>query len=221
MTLDSKKIRIILLASLGLSVVVFLAVFILGMGALSNKSKQMVDLKVQSQTADTQLANLVKAKKQVQQYSYFKDVAKTVIPSDKDQAAAVVELNKNADASGIALQSITFPASSLGLTTSTTGQSAQDATSSTSTKSALSQAKAVSGIPGLYSLELIITPQSGHDVPADKQVTFDKMIDFLNRIEGNRHTAQITDLVITSPVDSSTSNTGFTFVLTINIFIKP
>jgi len=224
MNLDSKKLRLVLLGSLALSVIGFISVLILGLGVLGNKSKQMVDLKVQSQTADAQLANLFSAKKQVEQYSYFKDVAKTVIPNDKDQATSVVEINKMAEASGILLQSITFPASSLGLTTSTTsatGKTTQDATSSSASKTALSQAKPVTGIPGLYSLELTITPRSGHDIPAGKQVTFDKMINFLGRIEDNRHTAQITDLVITSPIDSSTSNTGFTFVLTINIFIKP
>jgi hypothetical protein len=224
MNLDSKKLRLVLLGSLALSVIGFIAVLVLGLGVLGNKSKQMVDLKVQSQTADAQLANLFSAKKQVEQYSYFKDVAKTVIPNDKDQATSVVEINKMAEASGILLQSITFPASSLGLTTSTTsttGKTNQDATSSSAAKTALSQAKPVTGIPGLYSLELTITPRSGHDIPAGKQVTFDKMINFLGRIEDNRHTAQITDLVITSPIDSSTSNTGFTFVLTINIFIKP
>src|SRR6266446_3539828 len=167
MSLNSRRLRLVLIGGLLLSVVAFLAIAFFGLGLLSTKSQKIVDLKVQTETADAQLANLESSKKQIEKYSYFKDVAKTVIPSDKDQAESVLEIFQMADASGIAIQSITFPASTLGLTTSTTQQ---DATSSSSTRSVLSQAKPVTGIPGLYSLELTITPDYGNTVPADKQI---------------------------------------------------
>ena len=217
MSLNSRRLRLVLIGGLLLSVVAFLAIAFFGLGLLSTKSQKIVDLKVQTETADAQLANLESSKKQIEKYSYFKDVAKTVIPSDKDQAESVLEIFQMADASGIAIQSITFPASTLGLTTSTTTATQQDATSSSSTRSALSQAKPVTGIPGLYSLELTITPDYGNTVPADKQITYDKMLAFLNRIENNRHTAQITQVNIQPP----TNNQSLSFSLTVNIFIKP
>jgi hypothetical protein len=107
----------------------------------------------------------------------------------------------------------------LGLrTTVPTATSAQDATSSGSSASAISQAKPVTGIPGLYSLELTITtPSVNNDLPANSQVTYPKMLDFLNRIENNRHTAQITDISI----QPSELTQALSFSLTINIFIKP
>lgn len=224
LNLDSKKLRLVLIAALALSVVVFIAILVMGLSALGTKSSQMVDLKVQSQTADAQLTNLEQAKKQVAKYSYFKEVAKTVIPSDKDQAAAVVEISRMADASGLGIQSITFPASTLGLTTSTTSTSSttQDATSATSSTKAISQAKPVSGIAGLYSLELTITPLAGNNAPPDKQITYAKMLDFLSRIENNRHTAQISDLLITPSGSGNTVlGAGFGFVVSVNIFLKP
>lgn len=222
MKLNSKTMRLILLGSVALSVIAFLAVLSLGSSVLSSKSAKAVDLKLQSQKAEAQLTNLEKAKKLVEKYSYFKEVAKTVIPTEKNQAVAVVGIGRMADASGLAIQSITFPASTLGLTTLNTGTAAQDATSASSSTTAISQAKPVSGIPGLYSLELTITPQSGNNVPPAKLPTFDKMIGFLNKIEKNRHTAQIASLVITPPSLNSTATTkGFGFILTINIFIKP
>jgi hypothetical protein len=199
----------------------FLGVFSLGSAALSKESKKTVSLKVQSQTADAQLANLEQAKKQVDKYSFFKAVASTVIPNDKDQAAAVVEINKMADEAGIAIQSITFPASSLGLSTSTTATGSQDATASSASTKAISQAKPVSGIAGLYSLELTITPESDANTPANKQITFAKMVDFLRRIENNRHTAQITDVNISPAGTTNNISKGLTFTLITNIFIKP
>ncbi|MGH7156548.1 MAG: hypothetical protein ACREGG_00295 [Candidatus Saccharimonadales bacterium] len=216
MKLNSKNIRLILAASLVLSLVAFFAITFLGLSVLSSKSQKIVDLKVQSQTADAQLANLQSSKKQIEQYSYFKNVAATVIPSDKDQAESVLEIFQMANASGIDIQSITFPASSLGLTTSTT-TTQQDATSASSTKSALSQAAPVQGIPGLYSLELTITPDSSLSVPTSQQITYAKMLDFLNRIENDRRTAQITQVNIQPP----TSTSSLSFSLVVNIFIKP
>lgn len=222
--LDSKNLRLILLGMLGLSIVLFTAILLLGLSALGKESQKMVDLKVQGETADAQLANLQQAKKQVEQYSYFKEVAKSVIPNDKDQAASVVEINDMAQESGIAIQSITFPASNLGLTTSTVSSTAQDATKSSAAAKAISQATPVIGIPGLYSLALTITPDSTTTVPS-KVITYPKMLDFLSRIENNRHTAQITDVSIspatTTGSTSSSSSGGLTFTLTINIFIKP
>jgi hypothetical protein len=218
MKLNSKNLRLILLGSLGLSAVAFIAIMILGLSALSGKSKSMVDLKVKNQTAQAQLDNLQQAKKQVDKYSYFKSVAQTVIPNDKDQAEDIAEINHMANESGIAIQSITFPASSLGGTTTVTPSSTPSATATTS---AISQAKPVAGIPGLYSLELIITPQSDLTTPAAKQVTYNKMLDFFSRIENNRHTAQIAEVDITPAGAGGNTNKSLTFSLTTNIFIKP
>jgi hypothetical protein len=213
-SLDNKKIRRSLIAALALSVVVFIGAIIGGLSVLQSKSQQMVDLKVKSEEADAQLSNLEQTKKDIEKYSYFKDVAKTVIPNDKDQAEAVVEINQIANEAGIAIQSITFPASNLGLKTSSLSSAGQDATSAASKTTAISQAKPVTGIPGLYSLELIITPDATDPAPL---ITYQKMLDFLDKIENNRHTAQITNITIQPDPQSEKIN----FTLTINIFIKP
>jgi hypothetical protein len=219
--LDSKNLRLLLLAALALSVVLFIATFVLGSSILSSESQKMVDLKVKSQTAQTQLDNLEKAKKQVDKYSFFKQVAATVIPSDKDQADDIVEINKMADQAGIAIQSITFPPSSLGLgAAGLPVASSSSATNATASKT-ISQAKPVTGIPGLYSLELDIAPESDTNTPPSKLITYDKMLDFLSRIENNRHTAQISKVEIQPTGASASSNKGFSFSLSINVFIKP
>lgn len=214
MKLDSKNMRWLLLGSLGLCIIIFFGVLFMGLSVLGSESNKLVQLKVDSQTAEAQLSNLEQTKKDVQKYSYFKDVARTVIPNDKDQAQAVLEINQMANAAGITIQSITFPASTLGLRT-TTGTT--DATSSGASSSAISQAKPVAGISGLYSLELTITPEAGPDLPPAKQVTYAKMLNFLKRIENNRHTAQVTQVNI----QPAASGQSISFTLSVNIFIKP
>jgi len=217
MKLDSKTLRLILIGGLALLVVGFFATAFLGLSTLGKKSQSLVSLKSESQNADKRLSNLEQAKKEVQKYSYFKAVAKTVIPSEKNQAETVLEIYQMAQQSGIAIQSITFPASTLGQSVGALPPGAKTDATNASAQTALTQAKPVAGIAGLYSLELTITPAAGKDVPAAQQVTFPKMLDFLQRIENNRHTAQITQVGIQPASDSTT----LSFTLTINIFIKP
>src|SRR3989344_3257460 len=94
MSFSAKQLRYILLGILGLGIIVFIATATFGLKALSQKSRQLVDLRLESKTLDTQLVSLAAAKKQVEQYSYFNDVAKTVFPVDKDQAKAVFIISK-------------------------------------------------------------------------------------------------------------------------------
>lgn len=213
MKLDSKRLRLILFGVMAVSTLLFIAIIYIGTSVLSSKSQQMVALKVKSQTADLQLSNLEQSKKDVEKYSYFKQVAKTVIPNDKNQAQTVLDIFQIADAAGISIQTITFPSSSLGATAAAV---AQDATAAT-TQTAISQAKPVSGIPGLYSLDLTITPQSDKDTPLDKAITYPKMLDFLRRLENDRRTAQVTQINI----QPAGTNQALTFNLSLNTFIKP
>ncbi|HET7528974.1 MAG TPA: hypothetical protein VFJ84_01960 [Candidatus Saccharimonadales bacterium] len=214
--MNSKNLRWLLIASLALSVIVFLGAVMLGLSALTHESQNMAGLKAKSQATNEELLNLEQSKKDVEKYSYFKEVAQTVIPKDKDQAKAVLDIFQFAQDANIRIQSITFPASSLGGRTS--AAKAQDATSSSASSAAITQAKPVSGIPGLYSLPLTITPQTSSTLPPNLVVTYPKILKFLKSIENNRRTAQITSLVIQPPTEVGKS---LSFTLTINIFIKP
>lgn len=211
---------LMMFAFVALSVLVFLGTAYAGRAKISEKSHQLVDLKLQSKTADDQLTSLAAAKKQLQKYSYFNDVVKTVLPNDKDQAQAVLDIFQMAAASGIALQNIQFPTSTLGgratAPATTTPATTTSPTASSTANSSLTQAKPVSGIPGLYSLQLTITPQTGAQVPAASVTTYPKFLDFLNRIERDRRTAQITDVTVSPQTDGSLN-----FTLVINIFLKP
>ena len=214
--MSQSRMRLVLLNALAGSTVLFLIVAAAGLSVLSAESRKLVDLRQQSKTADAAAASLSIAKKQVEQYAYFNDIAKTVLPGDKDQAQAVLDIFTLAEQSGIAIASVTFPASSLGSKPAATSDAA-----TASSKSAISQAKPVEGIAGLYSLELTITPQIGTGVSDAKKVTYPKLLDFLSRIERNRRTAQITQVNI-QPQSSDIGPSQFVnFTMTINIFMKP
>lgn len=217
--LNSKNLHRLMLAGLGLMLVGFFVIAFYGLSVLGGKSRDVVNLKAQSQSVDNELANLEQSKKQIEKYSYFKDVATTVIPNEKDQAEAILEIYQMASQVGINLQSITFPTSTLGAVTTT--PSGTTKTTAANPK-ALTQAKPVTGIPGLYSLTLTITPDSSATVPADRKITYDKMLAFLNLIEDNRHTAQITQVNIqTGSASGSSDPSALSFSLTVNTFIKP
>jgi hypothetical protein len=218
--MSPKRLRLILLGALAGSTILFFVVAAVGLNVLGAESQKLVDLKQQSKTADAAAAGLAVSKKQVEQYAYFNDIAKTVLPGDKDQAQSVLDIFSLADQSGIAIASVTFPASSLGnKTTPAAGSSNNAATAPTA--SAISQAKAVQGIPGLYSLELTISPQSGTGVPDTKRVTYFKFLDFLSRIEHDRRTAQITQVNIQPQSSDAGPSQFINFTMTINIFMKP
>lgn len=215
--MDSKRLRLILMGMLAASALLFLVIYFVGASALQSKSKQVVDLKLKSHTTDSQLANFTIAKGEVEKYGYFKQVAKTVIPNDKDQAQAVLDIFQLANESGISIQSITFPASTLGAKSTPTAKNAQNATS----QSVLSQAKPVDGISGLYSIELTVSPGIDASLSADKKATYPKLLGFLNRIEHNRRTAQVTQVSVQPSGTDAGSSEFINFSLTINIFIKP
>jgi len=216
--MSQRRLRLMLLGGLGGAVILFFAIALGGLNLLSTQSQKLVELKQQNSAANAQASSLASSKKQVEQYAYFNTVAKTVLPSDKDQAQAVLDIFRLADQAGISIANITFPASNLGAKPS--AKASSDAATASS-KTAISQAKPVEGITGLYSLELIITPQTGIGVPEAKKVSYQKFLDFLDRIERNRRTAQITQVNIQPETSASGPSQFIDFTLTINIFMKP
>ncbi|MBI4033629.1 hypothetical protein HY379_01385 [Candidatus Saccharibacteria bacterium] len=214
MKFSARQLRFLLLGLLGIAGIVFVAIAFLGLNSLSQKSDELVESKLKSKALDAQLASLSVAKKQVEQYSYFNDVAKTVLPTDKDQAQAVLTIFKFAKEAGISIANITFPISNL-------GASSGSASATGSSSTAISQAKPVEGIKGLFSLQLTVTPEIGPAVPPDKVATFNKFLDFLQRIEQDRRTAQIVQVSIQPEIENSGPTGSINFTLMINIFMRP
>jgi hypothetical protein len=198
---DNKKLSLILagVASL-LGIGLFASVFFANK-LLSTKSVELSKLKAQSQVADELQISLRKNRADITKYADLNKIAKTVVPQDKNQAQTVSEIVKIANDSGITkLTSITFPASTLG------------GTGAAKAQASLTQVTPVKGIAGVYLLPITITQDSNN------AVRYAQFITFLQKLENNRRTAQVSSISIT-PDGKNPNNISFTLI--VNEYIKP
>jgi len=149
---------------------------------------------------DGQTDALTRAKADIKKYQSLAQIAKSIVPQDKDQAQTVGEITKLASEHGITLSSISFPTSSLGQAGATS-------------QPALSQLTPVTGINGVYSLEIVIQADASKNA-----VPYDNFTNFLKALEHNRRTALVTAVTIT-PDPKAPAYVGFS--LTLQEYIKP
>ncbi len=193
-------------------VIVAVLVITFGYSVISTNKKissgisELQNLKAKSIALDDKVQGLTSAKQDITKYAEISRIARAVVPADKNQAQAVREIVNIAASNGIGIGSITFPASSLGAYTNTTGSPVPGS------KSALSQLKPVANIPGVYQLTINV---SGDPT---KPVAYDKFVNFLSGLERNRRTAQVTSVSINPSGDKPSD---ITFNLSLNEYIKP
>lgn len=190
-----------------LTVILLLGMIGVGYGAdqlLTKEAKVLSDLKAESQAKEQNKANLLRGKADLEKYAELNNIAKVIVPQDKDQTQTVREIVKISEESGIPkLSSVTFDSSTLGLT---------GARGRSSAGTPLTQVQAVPGMKGVYSLPIRVTVS-----PEDK-VPYQNVINFLRGLENNRRTAQVTSLSF-RPDDKTPNLVSFTLV--INEYIKP
>lgn len=181
------------------------AAFIYGNKMLTQENEKLTKVKVEASSLEEVQRSLVNAKKDIQTYSDVEKIAKTVVPQEKDQARTVREIVKLAADSGISISSVSFPSSSLGnKTTAAPGAAATAPTTNTQTQK-------VDGISNVERLEVTVSSDTS------KPVVFTSFVSFLNRLEQNRRTAQVTNINI-QPL--SDNRNFLTFTLTLNVYIK-
>ncbi len=195
---------------------------VLGNIVFKKQFEKLSQLKARNQVLEQQSLSLIKAKQDVEQYSELNDITKQIVPQDKDQASTVLEINRIAQESGIRLSSISFEPSTLGDSRPVTptpssnseGSSStpeQAATSPSVTSKALTQVQPVPGIPGVYSLGIIIQTDE------NDAVSYDRFLTFLEKLESNRRTAHVSRISITP----ENGGVDVTFSLTLNAFVRP
>lgn len=220
--MNSKKVFFAMIGLVSILAIVAFAVILIGNSSLKNQSKKLMDAKLKQKTLVAQQTMLIRAKKDLEKYKDLEKLSKTVVPQDKDQARAVREIVKIARQSGIVIEAIGFPASTLGSKAPTavpqSGSSSSPSTGGQATPqnpktSPLTQAAPVVGIDGVYSIEMIITPEA-------KAVNYYTFLDFLRRLENNRRTAHVKKITI-SPESTKKSSPNVEFGLTLNVFVKP
>lgn len=196
--MNSKKFSYILLGLIGLICLGIIGGAYEANSLLQNRSTKLLALKTQSSVLDQKQLQIIKDRKDIATYKNLNVIAKSVVPQDKDQAEATLEIVNIARSSGIPqLSSITFPTSTLG----STGKSQQ-----------LTQLTKVPGVNGVYDLQITVQQANTN------LVTYDQFLNFVSKLQQNRRTAQISS--ITVQPDSINPNL-LSFSLVIDEFIKP
>ncbi len=203
--MTSKKLFFGMLASTALLLLGVFAALFGSVQILTKQSNSLVELKLQNRVLEEQQTSLIQAKKAIEKYSPLDQIARKVVPQDKDQAKAVRDISSLASSSGIKLSGISFPASSLGQKNTATPGAQKTPTNVT-------QVTPVSGIPGVYVME--ITVQQDTAAP----ITYDKLIEFLGKLETNRRTAQVTNVTVQP---NAKDRRLLTFSLILNAYIRP
>jgi hypothetical protein len=203
--MNSKKLFFILCALLLVINGAGAAALVYGNKMLVKQNDKLTQLKVEASSLEDVQQSLVNAKKDIQTYADVETIAKTVVPQEKDQARTVREIVKLAADSGISISSVSFPSSSLGNKATTAPGAAA------SGPSANTQTQKVEGINNVERLEVTVSSDSS------RPVLFTSFVSFLERLEQNRRTAQVTNINI-QPV--SDNRNFLTFTLTLNVYIK-
>lgn len=200
--MNSKRIYFLMLGIVSLLGVGTIGAVYYGDTVLKQSTQKLVALKLDSRVLDEQQTSLVQANKDVAKYADLEKIAKTVVPQEKDQARVVRQLISDAAESGVGIQNITFPSSTLGQTQSKTS----------TTKTSTTQLKTVDGIPGLYLMEITLQSDSA------KPVSFQQLTNFLAKLEKNRRTSQVSSITVTP----DTKNRKLvTFTIAVNVYVKP
>lgn len=208
--MTSKRIYYLLIGALALSFIGIIA-GTYGISTLfTTKSNDLSNNKAKSAAFAQEKVIFAKAQQQVKEYASLNEIAKAIVPQDKDQAEAVREIVNIASQYGISLASVNFPASSLGNVANPTAPTSANAPT-VATKS-FSQLQPVKNIPGVYQLTITVTGDSNKPVP------YAKFISFLQALERNRRTAQVSTITLEPNVDNRNL---LTFTLTLNEYIKP
>lgn len=209
--MNSKRAYLLTLGVLCVLCVSIFATTFYAFKILKQESDKLVESKLQNQLLDEQQSALVSANKSAEKYAKLNDIARTIVPQDKDQARAVREIVKIAEESGVKLGIISFPASTLGAAKPKAAAGAS-ATPSTVVTPAETQVKPVTGIPGVYVMEITITQDSS------RPITYAKLLEFMERLENNRRTAQVSDVTI-QPTAQNRNLLSFSMI--VNAYIKP
>jgi hypothetical protein len=206
---NTKRFSFVMMGILSVLILGIFGVAYMANGLLEKKSGTLSDLKLRTRVLEEERLSLARAKKDVEKYAPLAQIAKSIVPQDKDQAQAVREIVKLASESGITPSTITFPTSNLGAAVAPGAAVPGGAAAGNKN---LTQLTPVVGAPGLYTLQITITQSTNSPVP------YSKFLDFLSKLEQNRRTAQVSNIVL-KPVPASRDMLSYT--LTVDSYIKP
>lgn len=211
--MNSKRVFFIMLGGIVVIVGLCAAGIYFANKLILDEGKTLKEYKLQDSVTKNQTTILQQAIKDIKEYEELEKIAKAVVPQEKDQARTVLELVNLAQESQVSIVSVTFPESELGNINKNVKSTDNDdkAAKNTSTGNT-SQLTPLKNLKGVYTMEIKVESDT------KQPVSFDKLISYLQKLEKNRRTAQVTSIDII-PEDNDRSL--ITFTLTLNSFVKP
>jgi hypothetical protein len=217
--MNAKKLFFIFSASVVLLGLLMIFSVYVSKNMLAKKSQDLIAAKLDKDFTEEKERVYVKAQKDLDTYKDLESTLAKIIPKDKDQARAVRELYKISEESNVAISSIEFPASTLGVkkpaAKANNNASAASNTAKPSTNAGITQAEDIAGLPGVKGIE--VTIEVGSTLESYEFTGYSNMIRFLEGVEKNRRNMQIKQVSVTP--DEETGQVKFKVVLT--IFVKP
>jgi len=208
--MTAKRLYFTMIGLLFVFIVAAGAMIYFGTSFMKKSSTSLVNAKLDNYAADEQEKGFVQAKKDLEKYKDLSALVDKILPKDKDQARAVTELYKMASESGVTIDRIQFPSSTLGQkAATTTPSSATDATKPAATSTTVTQAKAVDGLKSVLGIDI--------EISSGKSLKYDDMIKFLQKIESNRRSMQVKKIVVHPDLEKNV----LSFEVTVTTFVKP
>lgn len=112
--MSSKKLFHALVAMLVCIIIGSLLLTYYGSRILKKDGDKLMEQKIESAKLEKEEDSLIRAKRDIEKYKELNIVAQAIVPKEKDQARTVREINAIALQSGVQIESIQFPDSSLG-----------------------------------------------------------------------------------------------------------
>lgn len=202
--MSPKRVFFILLGVSLVLAAAFVGVITYGKNLIVAEGETLKEVRLESAVLDKQSEALNQAKRDIAEYEDLEKIAKTVVPQDKDQARTVLELVALARQSSITVTGVSFPDSALG-ESGTRGKK-------TSASTDLTQLTPLDSPKGVYSMAIRI------DTDPAQPVSYQQLIGFLERLENNRRTAQVSNIQITPDTEN---RSVLSFNLTLTSYVKP
>ena len=213
LSLNPKNLNFALIGVMSLLGLISIGAVVLANNVLAQKSQRLTELKLESEVVERQEQDVITAKNNIEKYEELENIAKQIVPQEKNQARTVREIVRFSDKTGITINTITFPTSNLGKKAAPSAKPAGGAEApkvATPAAPPISQVEPVTGLSGVYEMDVVLTSGSG--------LTFDSLINFLKSLESNRRTSQVSQMSITP--DSQNRN-SLSFTINFRVYIKP
>lgn len=210
--MSSKKAFYTLLGILILIVLCSVAGTIYGTKMLKKTGDTLLEHKLENAVLEKDEQALAQAKQDIENYQELDQIAKTIVPQEKDQARTVRELVAIAAQSGIQIESINFPESTLGQDAPKSSKGSKNSKAQPAPPAGTTQLVPVEGLNGVFAMPIDV--QLRQDAP----VTYSQLLGFLKKLEQNRRTSHVTNISIQPDEDNRDL---VHFSLQINAYIKP